>query len=131
MNVVDDSWLEQVRWNDAGLVPVITQEYTTGDILMLAWMNREALRLTVTTGVVVYWSRSRQCLWRKGEKSGHEQRLRDIRLDCDNDALLLKVEQIGIACHTGRKSCFYQQLQHEGWHAVEPILKTEEDIYGK
>jgi phosphoribosyl-AMP cyclohydrolase len=127
----DDSWLDQVCWNDAGLVPVITQEYATGDVLMQAWMNREALRLTVETGVAVYWSRSRQCLWRKGECSGHEQRLRDIRLDCDNDALLLRVEQIGgIACHTGRRSCFYQQLQEGRWCAVEPVLKSEDDIYG-
>lgn len=132
MKVTGDDWLDQVRWNDAGLVPVITQENSTGDILMLAWMNREALRLTVTSGVAVYWSRSRQCLWRKGEKSGHEQRLHDIRLDCDNDTLLIKVEQLGgIACHTGRKSCFYQQLQRHGWQAVEPVLKAEDDIYGK
>jgi len=131
VKLADDSWLDQVRWNEAGLVPVIAQEYATGDILMLAWMNREALRATVESGVAVYWSRSRQCLWRKGEKSGHEQRLHDIRLDCDNDALLLKVEQVGgIACHTGRKSCFYQQLQDQGWSAVEPVLKAEDDIYG-
>jgi phosphoribosyl-AMP cyclohydrolase len=126
-----DDWLDQVCWNDAGLVPVITQDDATGDILMLAWMNREALRLTAETGVAVYWSRSRQCLWRKGEQSGHEQRIRDIRLDCDNDTLLLRVEQIGgIACHTGRRSCFYQQLQEGRWRAVEPVLKSEDDIYG-
>jgi len=127
----DDNWLDQASWNEAGLVPVITQEYATGDILMLAWMNRDALRASIETGVAVYWSRSRQCLWRKGEKSSHEQRLHDIRLDCDNDALLLRVEQIGgIACHTGRKSCFYQQLQQGHWRAVEPVLKSENEIYG-
>jgi phosphoribosyl-AMP cyclohydrolase len=126
-----DGWLDQVRWNEAGLIPVIAQENDSADILMLAWMNREALRLTVETGVAVYWSRSRQCLWRKGEKSGHEQMICDIRLDCDNDAVLLKVEQVGgIACHTGRQSCFFQQLQQGQWCAVEPVLKSEEDIYG-
>jgi len=127
---MSDEWLDQVKWNDAGLVPVITQEADTGVILMLAWMNREALGLTLTSGKAVYWSRSRQSLWRKGEQSGHEQQVLDIRLDCDNDAVLLKVEQRGgIACHTGRKSCFYQQLQQGQWRAVEPVIKAAEDIY--
>lgn len=123
-------WLERVRWNNDGLVPVITQEADSGQVLMFAWMDREALAATVREGVAVYWSRSRQRLWRKGESSGHVQRVRDLRLDCDNDVLLLQVEQEGgIACHTGRKSCFYQQLQAQGWTPVEPVLRDPDTIY--
>ncbi len=123
-------WQDEIRWNNAGLIPVIAQEYPIGDVLMLAWMNREALRLTLESGQAVYWSRSRQSLWRKGETSGHVQQVRDIRLDCDSDALLLKVEQQGgIACHTGRKSCFYKQFQAGQWQDVEPVLKEASDIY--
>jgi phosphoribosyl-AMP cyclohydrolase len=126
-----EQWLDQINWNEAGLLPVIAQEVDSGEILMLAWMNRESLRLTLDSGKAVYWSRSRQRLWRKGEESGHEQRVREIRLDCDNDTLLLRVEQCGgIACHTGRKSCFYKQLKDGQWHEVEPILKSADDIYG-
>ena len=127
---MSEQWLDQIKWNEAGLLPVIAQEATSGDILMLAWMNREALQQTLASGKAVYWSRSRQCLWRKGEQSGHEQRVKDIRLDCDNDTLLLRVEQVGgIACHTGRKSCFFQQLQDHQWRTVEAVIKDADDIY--
>lgn len=126
------AWLEQIKWTGDGLVPVIAQEASSGQVLMFAWMNREALAETERTGKAVYWSRSRQRLWRKGEESGHEQIVRDIRLDCDNDVVLLKVEQRGgIACHTGRHHCFFQQLQGEDWVAVEPVLKPAAEIYRK
>jgi len=129
---MSDEWLNAIKWDRDGLVPVIAQEAGSGKLLMVAWMNREALAETVRSGKAVYWSRSRRKLWRKGEESGHEQQVQDIRLDCDNDVLLLRVEQKGgIACHTGRKSCFYQQLQDERWVAVEPVLKPESEIYGK
>lgn len=125
-----NDWLDQVRWNDEGLVPVIAQEQSSGKVLMMAWMNREALRLTVMEGRAVYWSRSRGKLWRKGEDSGHVQLLKDIRLDCDDDVVLLSVEQQGgIACHTGRHACFFQQLRGDRWVAVEPILKDPAQIY--
>ncbi|AJP48700.1 phosphoribosyl-AMP cyclohydrolase [Rugosibacter aromaticivorans] len=128
--VSETSWLEAVAWDAQGLVPVITQEAASGEILMLAWMNREALSLTVAEGRAIYWSRSRNRLWRKGEASGHVQWVKEIRLDCDNDVVLLKVEQIsGIACHTGRKSCFFQRLESGVWQAVDPVLKAPEDIY--
>ncbi|MFQ5993973.1 MAG: phosphoribosyl-AMP cyclohydrolase [Acidiferrobacterales bacterium] len=124
--------LDSVSWNSDGLVPVIAQESASGRVLMLAWMNREALAATIRDGEAVYWSRSRGKLWRKGEQSGHVQIVRDIRLDCDHDTLLLTVEQKGgIACHTGRHSCFFEQRQGEQWVAVDPVLKSEEDIYGK
>ncbi|MDA8420547.1 MAG: phosphoribosyl-AMP cyclohydrolase [Pseudomonadota bacterium] len=124
------SWLDAVRWDAAGLVPVIAQDHATGRVLMVAWMNREALAATVQEGRAVYWSRSRQRLWRKGEESGHVQTVRDIRLDCDSDAVLLSVEQAGgIACHTGRNSCFFQQLQGDQWVAVDPVIKSESEIY--
>jgi len=123
-------WMERIRWNSRGLVPVITQDSRSGRILMFAWMNREALRLTAKEGYAVYWSRSRNRLWRKGESSGHRQRVREIRLDCDNDVLLLQVEQKGgIACHTGRESCFYQRLEEGEWQPVEPVLKDPAEIY--
>jgi len=125
-------WLDAIKWDEAGLVPAIAQESGSGKVLMVAWMNREALAETVRTGKAVYWSRSRRKLWRKGEESGHEQRVRDIRLDCDNDVLLLTVEQQGgIACHTGRQHCFFQQLQGDQWVTVEPVIKPESEIYGK
>ncbi len=134
-NAIEKSaWLDKVNWDANGLVPVIAQEATTGDVLMFAWMNREALAKTVETGRAVYFSRSRQRLWFKGEESGHVQHVRDIRLDCDEDVVLLKVEQVsGIACHTGRHSCFFQQFEgtaDEGrWVAVDPVLKDPEHIY--
>ena len=125
-----DAWLEQIKWTDDGLMPVIAQDAESGKVLMLAWMNRESLQLTVKEGRAVYWSRSRKKLWRKGEESGHIQKIKDIRLDCDNDVLLLAVEQLGgIACHTGREACFYQQLQDDTWVAVEPVLKDPKEIY--
>ena len=125
-------WLDKIKWTADGLVPAIAQESGTGKVLMLAWMNREALTLTVQEGRAIYWSRSRNKLWRKGEESGHAQLLKDIRLDCDNDVILLEVEQLGgIACHTGRHNCFYQQLQDEDWVAVEPVIKDPNKIYSK
>jgi phosphoribosyl-AMP cyclohydrolase len=126
-----DFWLDAITWNRDGLVPAIAQEAGSGKVLMVAWMNREALAETARTQKAVYWSRSRNKLWRKGEESGHEQIVRDIRLDCDNDVLLLTVEQQGgIACHTGRHSCFFQQLQGNRWVTVEPVIKPESEIYG-
>jgi phosphoribosyl-AMP cyclohydrolase len=126
-------WLDKVKWDSSGLVPVITQEQHTGDVLMMAWMNREALAQTAARGQAVYFSRSRQRLWHKGEASGHIQQVHDIRLDCDADVVLLKVTQLGhdpgIACHTGRHSCFYQRLDADQWQAVEPVLKDPEAIY--
>ncbi|MFV0476725.1 MAG: phosphoribosyl-AMP cyclohydrolase [Parahaliea sp.] len=120
-----------LNWNEHGLVPAIAQDWYSGEILMLAWMNREALELTVREGRAVYWSRSRGKLWRKGEDSGHIQQLHELRLDCDRDTVLMKVEQVGgIACHTGRKHCFYQRLQQGEWVATEPVLKQPGDIYG-
>lgn len=126
-----NAWLDAVRWNEEGLVPAIAQAADTGAVLMLAWMNRQALALTLEEGIAVYWSRSRKALWRKGETSGHFQRVREIRLDCDGDAVLLKVTQEGgIACHTGRVSCFYRRLEGERWQVVEPVIKAPETIYG-
>jgi len=124
------SWLDRVAWNEDGLVPVIAQEKETGRILMFAWMNREALQLTRETGHAVYFSRSRNKLWHKGEESGHTQIVHDIRLDCDNDVVMITVEQLGgIACHTGRHNCFFQQLQGDEWVTVEPVLKDPKAIY--
>jgi phosphoribosyl-AMP cyclohydrolase len=124
------SWLDAVAWDAQGLVPVIAQEALSGEILMFAWMNREALMLTVAEGRAVYWSRSRQRLWRKGEESGHVQWVKEIRLDCDNDVVLLKVEQVsGLSCHTGRKSCFFQRLESVVCQLVDPLIKAPEDIY--
>ncbi|WP_430009490.1 phosphoribosyl-AMP cyclohydrolase [Methylophaga lonarensis] len=123
-------WLDQVSWNNDGLCPVITQEYSSKQVLTLAWMNRESLRLTAETGHAVYWSRSRQQLWHKGEQSGHQQIIKSIRIDCDQDAILLLVEQKGgIACHTGRHHCFFQELQDGQWQTTEPILKDPDEIY--
>ncbi|MCU0256935.1 MAG: phosphoribosyl-AMP cyclohydrolase [Vicinamibacterales bacterium] len=127
------TWLDDIAWDRDGLVPAIAQEQGTGDVLMLAWMNREALAETAASGRAVYWSRSRRRLWRKGEESGHVQQVHDIRLDCDNDVVLLKVTQLGhepaIACHTGRHSCFFQRHEGGAWKAVEPVLKDPERIY--
>ena len=129
---MSDEWLDAIKWNADGLIPVIAQDSSTGKVLMLAWMNREALAATIKEGQAIYWSRSRQKLWRKGETSGHEQIVKDARLDCDNDTLLLTVEQKGgIACHTGRERCFYQQLARDQWTPVEPVLKDPDEIYGK
>ncbi|WP_293269104.1 phosphoribosyl-AMP cyclohydrolase [Neptunomonas sp.] len=125
-----DSWLESIKWDEQGLIPAIAQDYKTGRILMVAWMNQEALQLTVAEQRAIYWSRSRQKLWRKGEESGHVQVLHEIRLDCDRDVLVLQVEQKGgIACHTGRESCFYSVLRDGQWDAVDPVLKNPDDIY--
>ncbi len=129
---MSEAWLGKVNWNDEGLVPAIAQDAASGDILMVAWMNREALELTAERGEAVYWSRSRKKLWHKGEESGHVQKVKEIRLDCDEDAILLKVEQVGdIACHTGRRSCFFQRLEGGEWKAVEPVLKDPHEIYGR
>ncbi|NKN34097.1 phosphoribosyl-AMP cyclohydrolase [Marichromatium bheemlicum] len=129
----EGDWLDAVAWDANGLVAAIAQERGTGTVLMMAWMNREALRLTRETGHAVYWSRSRGRLWHKGESSGHQQVVHDIRLDCDGDVVLLEVEQRGgIACHTGRHSCFYRSLDESaGWRAVEPVLKDPDAIYSK
>lgn len=127
---MNDQWLDEVRWTADGLVPVIAQESATGKVLMFAWMNREALSLTAQEGFAVYWSRSRGKLWRKGESSGHRQKVVEIRLDCDEDVILLEVEQGGgIACHTGRHSCFFRRLGTDGWEPVEPVLKDPATIY--
>ena len=123
-------WLEQIQWTADGLVPVIAQQHDSGRVVMFAWMNRESLQLTVETGFAVYWSRSRQRLWRKGEESGHQQKIIDIQLDCDGDVILLKIDQVGgIACHTGRESCFYQSLENGQWVSKEPVLKDPKHIY--
>jgi phosphoribosyl-AMP cyclohydrolase len=125
-------WLDMVHWNSDGLVPVIAQEAGTGKVLMFAWMNREALERTVQSGEAVYWSRSRARLWKKGEESGHIQKVREVRLDCDEDALLIEVEQVGdIACHTGRRSCFFRRYAAGRWEAVDPVLKDPQEIYRK
>ena len=125
-------WLDTVNWNDEGLAPAIAQEQGSGEVLTLAWMNRDALARTAQTGLAHYWSRSRGRLWKKGEQSSHIQHVREIRLDCDNDAILLVVEQSGgIACHTGRRRCFFQRLEDGAWRIVEPVLMDPKAIYGK
>jgi phosphoribosyl-AMP cyclohydrolase len=124
-------WLDEVVWDAQGLVPAIAQDAASGEVLMFAWMNREALALTAATGHAVYWSRSRGRLWHKGEESGHTQKVLELRVDCDKDVVLLKIEQIGgIACHTGRRSCFFNRLDGTGWQDVEPVLKDPKLIYG-
>ncbi len=129
---MSEEWLDNVKWNEQGLVPAIAQEAGSGKVLMVAWMNRDALEETARRGQAVYWSRSRKKLWHKGEESGHIQNVSEIRLDCDNDVILLQVEQAGgIACHTGRHNCFYQVYRDGQWVAVDPVLKSEEEIYGK
>lgn len=123
-------YLEEVRWNADGLVPAIARDWNTGKVLMMAWMNADSLRCTVDEGRAVYWSRSRQALWRKGESSGNTQQVKSLRLDCDGDTLLLEVEQVGgMACHTGREHCFYRELIDGKWQTVEAVLKDPEEIY--
>ena len=125
-------WLAALKWDEQGMIPAIAQDAQSGRVLMFAWMNRESLQETITTGNAVYWSRSRQRLWRKGEESGHFQRVRSVRTDCDGDVLLLAIDQEGgIACHTGRESCFFHQLDGAAWVAVDPVLKDPKDIYAK
>ena len=127
---IDKTSLDQVRWNSDGLVPAIAQDAASGEVLMLAWMNRDALAETLEEGRAVYFSRSRQALWRKGETSGHTQLVREVRLDCDSDTLLLKVEQVGgIACHTGRRHCFMHRFEDQAWAVCEPVAKDPADIY--
>jgi phosphoribosyl-AMP cyclohydrolase len=128
---VSAAWLDELAWDKDGLIPAIAQDADTGDVLMFAWMNRDALARTAETGEAVYFSRSRGKLWHKGEESGHTQKVREIRIDCDNDVVLLKIEQVGgIACHTGRRSCFFQKYFADGrWEAVEPVLKDPKEIY--
>jgi phosphoribosyl-AMP cyclohydrolase len=130
--VSSEAWLNKVNWSEDGLVPAIAQDAESGDILMVAWMNRDALKQTVELGEAVYWSRSRKKLWHKGEESGHTQKVKEIRLDCDEDVVLLKIEQVGgIACHTGRRSCFFQRLDKGKWVTVDPVLKDPHEIYKK
>jgi len=126
------SWLDEVPWNGDGLIAAVAQDATSGRVLTVAWMNREALKQTAEKGEAVYWSRSRRKLWRKGEESGHVQKVRELRLDCDADTILLQVEQVGgIACHTGRQSCFYRKLEKGSWVTTDPVLKDPVDIYKK
>ncbi len=126
------SWLDEVPWNGDGLIAAVAQDAKSGRVLTVAWMNREALKQTAEKGEAVYWSRSRRKLWRKGEQSGHVQKVRELRLDCDADTILLQVEQVGgIACHTGRESCFYRKLEKESWVTTDPVLKDPADIYKK
>ena len=128
---MSDAWLDEVAWDEHGLVPAIAQEAGTGKVLMLAWMNREALAETVHSGRAVYWSRSRGRLWRKGEESGHVQNVREIRLDCDGDVVMLEVQQVsGIACHTGRSLCFFRTLENGAWVVTEPVIRDPREIYG-
>jgi phosphoribosyl-AMP cyclohydrolase len=123
-------WLDALKWDDQGMIPAIAQDAASGRVVMFAWMNRESLQQTVACGNAVYWSRSRQRLWRKGEESGHIQKVRSIRADCDGDVLLLSIEQVGgMACHTGRESCFFLELRGEQWVAVDPVLKDPKEIY--
>jgi phosphoribosyl-AMP cyclohydrolase len=127
---MSQDWLNEVKWTADGLVPAIAQDADSGKLLMMAWMNREALEETASTGYAVYYSRSRGRLWRKGEESGHQQIVKELRLDCDSDVILMLVEQKGgIACHTGRQSCFYRRFESGEWHAVEPVLKDPKEIY--
>ena len=127
---MSEAWLDEIKWTEDGLVPAIAQDAATGKVLMFAWMNREALAETLASGKAVYWSRSRGKLWRKGEASGHEQIVKEMRLDCDADVVLMQIEQRGgIACHTGRQSCFYKRWQDGRWVDVEPVLKDPAEIY--
>jgi len=128
---MSDDWLERIKWTADGLVPAIAQDADSGRVLMMAWMNRASLRRTVACGEAVYWSRSRQELWHKGETSGNTQRVKSIRLDCDHDVLLLTIEQIGgIACHTGRQRCFFEELRDGAWIVTDPVLKDPREMYG-
>ncbi|HUJ88442.1 MAG TPA: phosphoribosyl-AMP cyclohydrolase [Burkholderiales bacterium] len=129
---MSEGWLDELCWNEQGLVPAIAQDAASGRVLTLAWMNREALAETAKSGRAVYWSRSRARLWRKGEESGHVQKVLELRLDCDGDAILLKVEQVGgIACHTGRESCYFRKLDNGRWVTTDPVKKDPSLIYGK
>ncbi|MER2528226.1 MAG: phosphoribosyl-AMP cyclohydrolase [Candidatus Competibacter denitrificans] len=126
-----DNWLDRIKWTADGLVPAIAQDAGTGRVLMMAWMNRESLQRTAECGEAVYWSRSRKELWHKGETSGHTQKIKSIRLDCDHDVLLLEIEQIGgIACHTGRQSCFFEEWRDGEWVVTDPVLKDPREMYG-
>jgi phosphoribosyl-AMP cyclohydrolase len=126
------NWLDEVKWDAAGLVTAIAQDAATQRVLMVAWMNREALELTASTGIAHYWSRSRGKLWKKGEESGHLQTVKELRLDCDGDVIVLQIEQAGgIACHTGRESCFYRRFENGAWQTVDPVLKDPHAIYGE
>ena len=127
-----DTLLRDIKWNEQGLIPAIAQDWRSGEVLMMAWMNREALQLTIDEERAIYWSRSRQALWRKGEESGHVQALKELRIDCDADTVLLKVEQVGgIACHTGRRACFYRRLEDGVWRITDDVLKAPAEMYGK
>lgn len=127
---MSQQWLDDIQWTDEGLVPVIAQQYDSGKVVMFAWMNRESLALTLAEGFAVYWSRSRQRLWRKGEESGHRQKIMAMSLDCDADVILLSIDQEGgIACHTGRESCFYRRFSEGQWLDSEPVLKDPKTIY--
>jgi len=131
MELMTDDWLERIKWTADGLAPAIAQDASSGRVLMMAWMNRESLRRTVQCGEAVYWSRSRKQLWHKGETSGNTQKVRNIRLDCDHDVLLLEIEQIGgIACHTGRQSCFFEEFRDGEWALTDPVLKDPREMYG-
>ena len=125
-------WLDALKWDENGMIPAIAQDAASGRVVMFAWMNRESLTESVKAGYAFYWSRSRQRLWRKGEESGHFQKIKSIRTDCDGDVLLLAIEQVGgIACHTGRESCFFLEHEGEQWRAVEPVIKDPKEIYAK
>lgn len=127
---MSDTWLNKINWSADGLVPAIAQDEKSGKVLMVAWMNREAVKLTAETGEAVYWSRSRKKIWRKGEESGHVQKVKAIHLDCDEDVVLLSVEQVGgIACHTGRQSCFFNKLEGDQWVVITPVIKDPAEIY--
>ncbi len=129
---MNEIWLNKVNWSEDGLVPAIAQDATTGRVLMVAWMNREALKRTAEGGEAIYWSRSRKKLWHKGEESGHTQKINEIRIDCDNDVVLLQVEQHGgIACHTGRASCFFSKLEQGKWVETDAVIKSPDEIYKK
>ncbi|MCU7799787.1 MAG: phosphoribosyl-AMP cyclohydrolase [gamma proteobacterium symbiont of Lucinoma myriamae] len=131
------NWLDELKWDEQGLIPAIAQDEKTGKVVMFAWMNRESLAMSVDSGRAVYWSRSRAKIWPKGEESGHVQKIKSLRVDCDKDVVLMSIEQIGgIACHTGRESCFYFELTNgaddqKHWQAVEPVIKNPDDIYKK
>lgn len=130
MDTKNNRWLESIKFDEQGLIPAIAQDHLTGRILMVAWMNKDAVQQSVETEKATYWSRSRRTFWVKGESSGHEQRVKAVQLDCDGDVLILKIEQVGeIACHTGRNSCFFRTLAPEGWQETEPVLKDPGEIY--
>ena len=129
---MSENWLNKVNWSEDGLIPVVTQEASSNLVLMVAWMDRNALKLTLETGKAVYWSRTRKKIWHKGEESGHFQQVKEIYLDCDKDVLLLMVEQVGgIACHTGRHNCFFNKLENKQWVVVAPVIKDPKEIYRK